>query len=389
MHSIADGGLDDATEDDLAAHLGVSARHLRRLFAEHVGATPGEVARSRRAHFARRLLDDTDLPMTQIATAAGFNTVRQMNRVVQEVFRFTPSELRAKRRLPDRLVVDGGLELRVPYRPPLAWIALLEFLAPRAIPGVESVDLARGVYRRVIDVDGAPAVIEVSDVPREQALRLRAHLPAIDNLVHLIAGVRRLFDLDADPKGIDRHLSRDEHLRPLVRARKGLRVPGALDPFELGVRAILGQQVSVGRATVLSGALVQQLGRPVRGLAPLGLTHEFPTAAKVARADLTNLGLTGARVRALQGFAAAMASGELTLDRGTGLDETVRALCALPGIGPWTANYVAMRACGERDAFPASDLALRQELGPDPVAAADAWRPWRAYAAMHIWAAHA
>jgi AraC family transcriptional regulator of adaptative response / DNA-3-methyladenine glycosylase II len=229
----------------------------------------------------------------------------------------------------------------------------------------------------------------VWDVPRENALRLRVHLPAIDGLVHLVAGVRRLFDLDADPKAIDRHLAQDDRLRPLVRARKGLRVPGALDPFELGVRAIFGQQVSVARATALAGGLVEQLGRPVRGIAPLGLTHEFPSAAKVARADLSTLGLTTARAEALRGFAAAMASGELTLDRGTGLEETVRALCALPGIGPWTANYIAMRACGERDAFPASDLALKQELGADPVLVAVSWTPWRAYAAMHIWAAHA
>ena len=385
MHSIADGALDDATEDDLAARLGASARHLRRLFAENVGATPNEVARSRRAHFARRLLDDTDLPMTQIAGAAGFNSARQMNRVMLEVFQFTPSELRAKRRVPGRLVVDGGLELRVPYRPPLAWHALLEFLAARAIPGVEAVDCAAGVYRRTVDIDGAPGVIEVWDVPREQALRLRAHLPAIEGLVHLVAGVRRLFDLDADPKVVDRHLARDDRLRPLVRANKGLRVPGALDPFELGVRAILGQQVSVARATALAGKLVAQLGTPVPGIAPLGLTHEFPSAGVVADADLTTIGLTTARVRALQAFAGAIASGEITLDRGSGLDETVRALCALPGIGPWTANYVAMRACGERDAFPASDLALRRALGEDPEAVAEQWRPWRAYAAMHIW----
>ena len=388
MHCIADGVLDDMTEDDLATRLGVSARHLRRLFAEHVGATPTEVARSRRAHFARRLLDDTDLPMTKIAVAAGFNSVRQMNRVVLEIFQFTPSELRAKRRAPDRLVVDGGLELRVPYRPPLAWAALLAFLAPRAIPGVETVDLDANVYRRITDIDGAPGVIEVWDVPREHALRLRAHLPAVEGLVHLVTGVRRLFDLDADPKTIDRHLSRDPKLRPLVRAHRGMRVPGALDPFELGVRAILGQQVSVPRATALSGALVQQLGRPVDGVAPLGLTHEFPKAAVVAEADLSTLGLTTARVRALHGFAEAIACGHLTLDRGAGLDETVRALCEVPGIGPWTAHYVAMRACGERDAFPASDLALKKELGDDPALAAEAWRPWRAYGALHIWAAH-
>jgi AraC family transcriptional regulator of adaptative response / DNA-3-methyladenine glycosylase II len=388
MHCIADGALDDLTEDDLAVRLGASARHLRRLFAQHVGATPSEVARSRRAHFARRLLDDTDLAMKQVAAAAGFNSVRQMNRVVHDVFQFTPTALRAKRRLPDRLVVDGGLELRVPYRAPLAWGALLAFLGPRAIPGVEAVDLDAGVYRRVVDIDGAPGVIEVWDVPNEQALRLRAHLPAIDGLVHLVAGVRRLFDLDADPKAIDRHLSSDPYLRPLVRACRGMRVPGALDPFELGVRAILGQQVSVARATVLAGTLVEQCGRPVGGVAPLGLSHEFPNASVVADADLSTIGLTSARVGALATFAAAVASGDVTLDRGVGLDETVRSLCALPGIGPWTAQYVAMRACGERDAFPASDLALRKVLGPDPTGTAESWRPWRAYAAMHLWASH-
>ena len=163
LRLIVDGALDGATEDDLALRLGVSARHLRRLFADHIGATPSEVARSRRAHFARRLLDDTDLTMTKIAAAAGFQSVRHMNRVVKQVFRFTPRELRARRRDPSRLVADGGLELRLPYRPPLAWDALLEFLAPRAIPGVEHVDLDARVYRRTIRLDGAPGVIEVSD----------------------------------------------------------------------------------------------------------------------------------------------------------------------------------------------------------------------------------
>jgi AraC family transcriptional regulator of adaptative response / DNA-3-methyladenine glycosylase II len=388
MRCIADGALDGATEDDLATRLGVSARHLRRLFAEHVGATPSDVARSRRAHFARRLLDDTDLPMVQLAPAAGFNSVRQMNRVMHEVFRFTPTELRARRRLPDRLVVDGGLELRVPYRAPLAWRDLLSFLALRAIPGVESVDVDAGYYRRTVEIDGAPNVIEVWNVASEQALRLRVHLAGLEGLVHLVAGVRRLFDLDADPKPIDRHLGRDPRLRPLVRARRGLRVPGAVDPFELGVRAILGQQVSVARASSLSGALVEAFGRPVPGIGALGLTHLFPAAATIADADLGSLGVPGARIRALQGFAEAIATGAIALDRAAGLDDAVAGLCALPGIGPWTAQYIAMRACAERDAFPASDLAIRRELGADPEAEAERWRPWRAYGAMHIWTAH-
>src|SRR5260221_3931563 len=302
MRCIADGALDGATEDDLATRLGGGPRPPRRLFAEHIGATPSDVARSRRAHFARRLLDDTDLPMVQLAPAAGFNSVRQMNRVMHEVFRFTPTELRARRRQPDRLVVDGGLELRVPYRAPLAWNELLLFLAPRAIPGVESIDLGQGIYRRTVELDGAPNVIEVWNVATEQALRLRVHLAGLEGLVHLVGAVRRLFDLDADPKAIDRRLARDPRLAPLVRARKGLRVPGAVDAFELGVRAILGQQVSVARATALSGTLVDALGEPVPGIGALGLTHLFPSAETVADADLSSLGVPSARIRALQGF---------------------------------------------------------------------------------------
>jgi AraC family transcriptional regulator of adaptative response / DNA-3-methyladenine glycosylase II len=385
LRCIADGALDGATEDDLADRLGVSARHLRRLFDEHVGATPNEVARSRRAHFARRLLDDTDLPVAQVGFAAGFTSVRQMNRVMKEVFRFTPQQLRTKRRVPDRLVTDGGLELRVPYQPPLAFDALLGFLEPRAIPGVEAVDRASGIYRRVVELGGAPGVIEVWDTPGDRALRLRAHLPAFDGIVHLVAAVRRLFDLDADPIAIDTALRRDCALRPLVKARPGLRVPGAVDPFEIGVRAILGQQITVKGASTLSGRIVAAFGDPVPGIEALGLTHLFPAAATLAGADLGEIGLTRARARAVAGFAEAVAAGTIDLTMGRGLDETVAALCALPGIGEWTAQYIAMRAAGERDAFLASDLGLRRALGADPAARAAAWRPWRAYGALHVW----
>jgi AraC family transcriptional regulator of adaptative response / DNA-3-methyladenine glycosylase II len=393
MRAISAGALDDATEDELAEQLGVSARHLRRLFVEHIGATPSAVARSKRAHFARRLLDDTDLSMTAISTASGFNSVRQMNRVMKEVFRFTPQELRARRRVPDRLVTDGGLELRVPYCPPLAWNALLAFLAPRAIPGVEAVDLDAGVYRRTVRLQDAPGVIEVWDDPDDAALRLRAHLPDYGGLVHLVGGVRRLFDLDADPVVIDTALARDRRLRPLVRARRGLRVPGALDPFELGVRAILGQQVSVAGATTLAGRLVDAHGRRVPGVAALGLTHLFPTPSRLARADLSAVGLPAARADAIRSFAAATAAGRLRLDGRSGVDQTVHELTELRGIGPWTAQYVAMRACGEPDVFPAADLGLRKALAaPDAKsAAADAaaFAPWRSYAAMHLWSASA
>jgi AraC family transcriptional regulator, regulatory protein of adaptative response / DNA-3-methyladenine glycosylase II len=385
LRAIADGALDNAAEDALAARLGVSARHLRRLFDAHVGATPADVARSRRAHFARRLLDDTDLSLAHVASAAGFNSVRQFNRVMLDVFRFTPRELRARRRVPDRLVTDGGLELHMPYRPPLAWPAMLSFLAPRAIPGVERIDLDAGVYRRVVELADAPGVIEVWDEPGRDALRLRVHLPSFDGLVHLLASVRRLFDLDADPMVIDTALARDRTLRPLVRARHGVRVPGAIDPFEVSVRAVLGQQVSVAGATTLAGRLVERFGSPVPGIAALGLTHLFPDPVTLAEADLTEVGLTRARARAVNTLAAAVASGELELHRARDLDHTLAELQALPGFGPWTAHYVAMRACGERDAFPASDLGLRRVLGDDPDARAEAWRPWRAYGAVQVW----
>jgi AraC family transcriptional regulator, regulatory protein of adaptative response / DNA-3-methyladenine glycosylase II len=385
MRCIACGALDDTTEDDLAARLGVSARHLRRLFDTHIGATPAEVARSRRAHFARRLLDDTELPINRVGEAAGFNSVRQMNRVMKDVFHFTPQELRARRRAPDRCVADGGLELRVPYRPPLAWDALLAFLAPRAIPGVEAVDVDKAMYRRTIEVAGEPAVLEVWNEPSRNALRLRAHLPAIDALVHVVGGVRRLFDLDADPQVIDSHLARDRGLRPLVRARPGLRVPGAIDPFEIGVRAVLGQQVSVAGATRLAGRMVAAHGRAVPGLDSLGLTHLFPTPRALSRADLTAVGVTRARAAAISAFATAIHKGALELEVGRGLDATVDVLRGLPGFGEWTAQYVAMRACGERDGFPARDLGLRRALGEDVASRAEGWRPWRAYGAMHAW----
>ncbi|MGQ0825719.1 MAG: AlkA N-terminal domain-containing protein [Actinomycetota bacterium] len=384
LRLIADGALDDDTEDGLASRVGVSARHLRRLFDAHVGATPSEVARSRRAHFARRLLDDTDLPVAVVGAAAGFRSVRDLNRVIKETFRFTPTELRAKRRDPRRLVADGGLALRLPYRPPLAWNALLRFLAPRAIPGVESVDLDAAVYRRTIHLDGNPGVLEARDDAAAAALVLTVHLPRFDGLVHLVPKVRRLFDLDTDPAAVDTHLARDPELRGRVRARRGLRVPGAVDPLELTVRAVLGQQVGVATATGFAGRLVQEYGTPLPGVTALGLTHLFPDAPTLATIDHRRIGTTEVRGRTIRAAAATVPS-LVAPD----LDDLVARLGAIPGIGPWTAQYVAMRAFAERDAFPAGDLGLRGAMGgisaPELTERARRWRPWRAYAAVHLW----
>jgi AraC family transcriptional regulator of adaptative response / DNA-3-methyladenine glycosylase II len=401
---VIDGALDRGTEADLGRRLGVSGRHLRRLFHHHLGTTPDRLARSRRAHFARRLLDDSDLSVTEVAFAAGFGSVRQLNRACRDVFRATPGELRARRRSSDRLVADGGLALRLPFRPPLDWDEMLGYLALRAIPGVEAV--AHGTYRRVVVVDGEPGAIEVSCAAPAHAaqkratgdhLLLRVHLRRWDGLIHLAQRVRRIFGLDADGEAARAHLVGDHLLGPLVRERPGLRVPGTWDAFETGVRAIVGQQVTVAGAGTIAGRLVERHGTPVPGLSALGLTHAFPSPAALADSDPDGLGMPGARVRAVRSFAEAVAADRVRLDRSVELDELVGSITALPGLGPWTAHYVALRL-GEPDAFPASDLGLRRGLATGTAtpahglpsaesltARAEGWRPWRALAAVHLW----
>src|SRR5918996_554533 len=252
---VLDGALDGATEAELGARVGVSSRHLRRLFNSHLGVTPDGLARSARAHFARRLLDDTDLPMMDVALAAGFGSVRQVNRACVETFRASPRALRAKRRKADRLVADGGLPIRLAYRGPLDWEALAGYFAARAIPGVEHV--SGDVYRRTIVVDGSPGVLELSPGGDDHLL-LVVHLPRWDELTHLVARARRIANLDLDVEDATTRLSRDATLGPLVAARPGLRTPGTWDPFETGVRAIVGQHVTVAGAGTIAGRIVER-----------------------------------------------------------------------------------------------------------------------------------
>jgi AraC family transcriptional regulator, regulatory protein of adaptative response / DNA-3-methyladenine glycosylase II len=353
---VVDGDLHSDSETALAARLGVSARHLRRLFQEQLGVTPSQLARSSRAHFARRLLDDTDLSVTEIAFASGFGSLRQFNRTLHEIFRATPSELRGRRRVADRLVADGGLALRLTFAGPLEWEAMLRYLSARAISGVEHVQ--GGVYRRTIVVDGDPGAIEVA-MGGPDHLRLTAHLPHWGGLVHVVHQARRIFNLDFEIDRANDVLGRDPLLGALISSLPGLRVPGAWDPFEVGVRAIVGQQVTVAGAGTMIGRVVARHGRAVAGLAQFGLTKTFPPAEVLADADLTGTGLTGARVAAIHNFARAVATSEITLDRSRALDEQVRSLMAVPGLGAWTANYLALRM-GEADAFPSSDLGLRR-----------------------------
>jgi AraC family transcriptional regulator of adaptative response / DNA-3-methyladenine glycosylase II len=276
---ILDGALDGSTEHDLAARLFVSARHLRRLFQEHLGVTPDQLARSSRTHFARRLLDDTDLTITDISFASGFGSLRQLNRAGREVFRRSPSELRARRRAADRLVADGGLALRLPFRPPLDWDAMLRYFDARAIAGVECV--AGDTYRRTVVIDGDPGVLELSPGGADH-LVLRAHLPHWEGLIHVVQRARRIFNLDADVRAATRTLDGDSVVGSMARARPGLRPPGTWDPFETGVRAIIGQGVAVSGAGTITARLVARHGMLVPGLLPLGLTHVFPSPSDLA-----------------------------------------------------------------------------------------------------------
>jgi len=389
LRLIEGGALDGADVEQLAARLGVGARQLRRLFGRHLGASPAEIARARRVHFARALVDETSRPITEIAFAAGFASVRQFNHAFRASFGRAPREVRRGSAGRAAGAADA-LALRLPYRPPFDWDGLARFLAGRAIAGVERVTPAS--YARTIELASGVGWIEVMPLRGEPALLLRVHAPWSTELLGVVERVRRIFDLAADPLAIADALGASATLRPHIAARPGLRVPGAWDGFELGVRAILGQQVSVRGASTLAARLVRAFGKPIES-APAGLSHLFPTPAALADADIASLGMPRSRADAIRGFAAAFARGDLALDGALGLDDTVAKLTTLPGIGDWTAQYFAMRALGEPDAFPASDLGLRKALagGGAPVSAAQAermstpWRPWRSYAALALW----
>jgi AraC family transcriptional regulator of adaptative response / DNA-3-methyladenine glycosylase II len=388
---IMEGALDEDGVEALAARLGVGARHLRRLFTEHVGASPVAVALTRRVHFARKLIDETDLPMADVAFAAQFSSIRRFNAAMRRAFSRTPTDLRrdAQRRGADH--ASRGLVLRLPFRPPFDWDGMLAFLAPRAIPGVEAV--RDGVYRRTMTVGGDPGAIEVSADALRPQLLIRIFAGDPRGLMDVVGRARRLFDLGADPAEITSRLASHPVLASRLGARPGLRVPGAWDGFELAVRATLGQQVSVKAATTLAGRLAARYGEPCTQEGAPGLTVLFPRPEVLAAADLTSVGLTRARAVTVASLAAAVRDGVIDFDTRRGLEDAIVALTRLPGIGGWTAEYIAMRALGEPDAFPASDLGLRRAAsdGGAMLSAAaldrlsEAWRPWRAYAAVALW----
>ncbi len=392
LRLIADGALDDGDIERLADRLGVTSRHLRRLFTKHLGASPLAVAHTQRLHFAKRLIDQTTLPMADIAIASGFGSTRRFNDAFRNTYGRTPRELRKRRAV---IEPSAGLTVQLPYRSPFAFENMLQFFAGRAIPGVEVVH--EGRYLRSVTVDGSNSIIDLHD--DGENILLTVHGAGTRSLLPIIQRVRGIFDLDASPGDVSRVLSRDRHLRPLLRKQPGIRVPGVWDGFELTVRAILGQQISVAAATTLSGRLAKRYGEPLNVAVP-GIPDEkrphtlFPQADKLLRARLGDLGIIHSRADTIRRVAKSVVEGQINFDPAQDIDDFCRSLVAIKGIGEWTAQYVAMRALKDPDAFPHSDLGLlrafdapnRERLKPAELKArAEAWRPWRAYAALLLW----
>ena len=361
---------------------------------EQLGVSPVELAQTERLALAKRLLQDSSLPLAELALAAGFQSVRRFNSAFRARLRRPPSSIR--RELADGAEGGAGtpgveasaIRLRLDFRPPLAWEPLLRFLSDRAIPGVEEVDGAR--YRRTVSSGRQTGWLTVERHATRTALVATLSASLVSELMPVVARLKRLFDLDARPTEVDSALASDETLGPLVGVRPGLRVPGAFDGFETTVRAVLGQQVTVKGASTLAGRLVERFGTMVKTPFPR-LHHAFPSPARVAsasQAELAGLGLPGTRARSVLELARAV-NGGLSLEGVGDRDGTLARLTALYGFGPWTTQYVAMRALGWPDAFPATDLALLKRLrvstGAASLARAEVWRPWRAYATMHLW----
>jgi AraC family transcriptional regulator of adaptative response / DNA-3-methyladenine glycosylase II len=384
---IADGIVDREGVPGLAARLGFSERQLNRILVAEVGAGPIQLARAQRAQAARTLIESTDLGLAEVALAAGFGSVRQFNDTIRAIYARTPGELRrrASRRRP--ATSAGEVELKLPAREPLDGAALLDFLGARAVAAVEEVD--GDTYRRSLALEHGGGIVSLT--PGSRDVRCVLRLDDLRDLTAAVARCRRLLDLDADPVSIASQLDADPIVGPLARQRPGMRVPGCVDGFELAVRAIVGQQVSVPAARTVLGRLTERYGEPLAE--PAGaITHRFPAAAALTSA--AELPVPRRRAEALRTLARLVADEGLRIDAGADADAALAALLDIPGVGPWTASYVSMRALGDPDAFLPGDVGIRHALellghpadGPAATALAEPWRPWRSYAVMHLWA---
>lgn len=383
INRIEDGLLTEKRLDEFAAEMGVTDRHLRRVIQSEFGVSPIELIQTQRLLLAKRLLTDTDLPITEIAFASGFASLRRFNALFKERYRLNPTELRKTR----TTTATETLICELSYRPPLDWQSLLNYLKARALKGAETVEGNR--YLRTVSEGKQVGWIAVEPVEGKSVLRVELSVSLAKAILPVLAGVKRVFDLKAEPNRIA------EQLGELATANPGLRVAGAYNGFEIAVRAILGQQISVKAATTLAGRYVAQFGEPVETpfAAPLAvLTHLSPTPHRVASAELselTSLGIVAARAKSILALAEAVAAGKLVLSPGGNVEQTMEQLKQLPGIGEWTAQYIAMRALSWPDAFPHTDLGVYKVLGTNKpkqvLEIAETWRPWRAYAVMHLW----
>jgi AraC family transcriptional regulator, regulatory protein of adaptative response / DNA-3-methyladenine glycosylase II len=388
LQLISESGLEDGGVERLAERLGVGSRHLRRLFLRHLGATPSAVAHTRRLHFAKKLIDETRLPMGQVALAAGFGCVRRFNAGIRKVYRRTPTQIR---RLARRTVTppENHYIFHLNFRPPYNWPHILDFLAAHATPGVEAVET--GCYRRSISLNGKDGYFQVSLEDEHNSLAVDLQFADPSSLAFIIERIRAMFDLNADWTVISKVLRTDPALARRVDALAGLRVPGCWSGFELTTRAILDQQMSVQRATELAGRMVRTFGRPLS--AANNLTQLFPEPKALADADLTSICVPTERAKTIRALARAVSDGQIRLEGIADCGTFLKRLCEVPGLAKWTAQYVAMRVLRDPDAFPASALALRRMVANcttrELERRSEAWRPWRAYAAMSLWRSQA
>jgi len=400
LRLIAGGALDDGDVEELADRLGVTSRHLRRLFTKHLGASPVAVAHTQRLHFAKRLIDETELPMSHVSSAAGYGSIRRFNDTFKKTYGRAPRELR---KFGEESIVNGNavtLSVRLPYRKPFSWPAMLEFFAGRATPGVESV--TGDTYRRTISLGDRHGVIAVSPAgSKKLSAYLMLTIQCVDTgaLFEIVQRSREMFDLDAPIGEISTTLKRDESLQGLIRKSPGMRVPGAWDGFELMIRAILGQQISVKAATTLAGRIADQYGERLSlsdESGDVGLRRIFPSADRLRHARFSNIGLVRSRAETIRRVAAAAADGDLNFDVTQEPEDFCRSLTSIKGVGDWTAQYVAMRVLKNPDAFPSSDLGLLKAVDlignqtgrttpAELLRRAESWRPWRAYAALLLW----
>lgn len=395
-HRISAGALNEASVEVLAEQVGLSSRQLRRVMLQEFGVSPIELAQTQRLLFAKKLIQETHLGMTEIAFAAGFGSVRRFNALFEARYKMTPASIR---RLQVTSQSQQGITLRLAYRPPYAWNALLRYLHGRAMSGLEQVDLQQGCYRRSVQIDGKCGWIEVSHLADKQQLLLQIAPTLSSVLLPLLAKIRQQFDVEANPVVIAQHLQHDPLLAQQIVRTPGLRVPGSFDAFELAIRAILGQQVSVAGATTVSGRLVHKFG--VLAESPwVGVTHHFPRPERLAELsveEIATIGVPKTRAATIQHFSSFTAAGGLQLQAGISLEELILRLKALPGIGEWTAQYIAMRALRFPNAFPAGDLGLQKAVSGEAsqlaprctekqlLQRAEAWSPWRSYAALLLW----